>query len=167
MKTSFFSNEYKKYILLFPLSVLIGAVYVNLTEPLVFNYSGSFTLKNVFSYLFKVRTGHLFMLFLMCFSTLKDKLFFAFIGYIGLCFGIIQTSLLMQYGLIGLIVFVVLFCLHNLIYCLSTIALYFFSERKEYKFISVDAFVILMGYLLGFVCEMMISWKIIWVIINK
>lgn len=166
MKTSFFSIDNKKYILLFPLSVLIGAVFINLAGINKINEWGFFstinseknTLITVSKYVFSERIVHFIIVFLMCFSTIKDKLFSVFIGWLGFSLGIVEGALILQFGLEGILYFIVLVCIHNVIYFFSTMGLLAFSEQKEKEKPVVSIAFIIVSYLLGYVVEVFLAY---------
>ena len=164
MKTSFLSVQYKKYILLFPISVLIGSVFVNVVNDLDFGFiqvTQNYGIRKVFLFILKERLWHALFIFLVCYSTIKDKLLLILTGYIGVCFGIIETTLLVNYRTKGILIFIVMFCLHNLVYLLTTIGLMFHSEKKWGKDNINDACIIVFGYILGVLIETVVSSKII------
>lgn len=168
MKTSFFSNDYKNYILLFPVCILIGSVLINIAgiEKInawkLFNncvemeqrYSFWYILK----YVFAERVGHFIIIFLLCFSTIKDKLFLGLVGWLGIVFGVIQSALFVQYGLGGIVCFVVCICLHCAMYFLATIGLLIISEKGTEKLFSPGMFLVIIGYVLGAILEGIVSW---------
>lgn len=118
MEPSFFTNQNKKYILLFPLAVLIGAVIINgfgvdsLNKWGIFDsrmalYSKEvdYSFISVMEYILRKRGLHFIIVFLVCFSTIRDKLFYVLIGWLGISFGMIMGSLYMLYDFKGIIVF--------------------------------------------------------------
>ena len=118
MEPSFFNNQNKKYILLFPLAVLIGAVIINGFGVDSLNNWGIFDSRmtmyckevdysfiSVMEYILRKRGLHFIIVFLVCFSTIRDKLFYVLICWLGMSFGMIMGSLYMLFDFKGIIVF--------------------------------------------------------------
>ena len=174
METSFFSNSYKKYILLFPLGILVGSVIMNLAGISKINEWELFnkaieempSFQVVLSLVLKERLGHFVVIFLMCFSTLKDKLFLVFVGWMGLSMGMIQSVFIIQYGFFGVLLYVFSIGLHCLIYFLATMGLLVISERSEKQVFSLSMCFVLVSYLLGIIIEVCMSWCGLFYVLN-
>ena len=174
METSFFSNNYKKYILLFPLGVLVGSVLMNLAGISKIEEWGLFNkametmprLRVVLRMVLKERLGHLVLVFLICYSTLKDKLFLIFVGWMGLSMGMLQSVFMIQYGFLGMLIFVVIIGFHCLIYFFATMGLLVISERGEKQIFTLSMCFVLASYLIGIVIEIFMSWWGIFCVLN-
>lgn len=173
MKTRFFSNETKKYILLFPLCILIGAVVINMlgTDKVdewgIFNQDFVESAANaktefidVLKYILKKRLGHLLIIFLICFSTIRDKLMLGVTGWFGFTFGIILGALYMQYGLKAIWIFVVAILIHTLIYIFGIGGLWHLSSKPEKKLLSGGYILCFAMLLVGILVESLINWGI-------
>ncbi len=170
MKTSFFSNDYKKYILLFPVCILIGSVLINIAgmdrinEWQLFNteldVDKNYSFRYILKYVFAERSGQFIILFLICFSTIKDKLFLGVVGWLGVVFGMIQSALFMQYEFKGVLFFIVCICIHCAIYFIGTVGLLVISEKEEGKLMGIGAGIVALVYLLGVLVESIMSWVI-------
>lgn len=166
MEPSFFSNQNKKYILLFPLAVLIGAVIINgfgidkLNEWGIFNYRMvNYKFLYVMEYILKKRGLHFLIVFLVCFSTLRDKLFYILIGWLGLTFGMIMGSLYMLYDLKGIIVFALCMLGYIFLYSASITILVYISNNSHKK-LSVGGYGLgVIMFFVGIVVETVINWR--------
>lgn len=167
METSFFSNNYKKYILLYPLGILIGAVVMNLAGLEKINEWGLFnkeievtcSIITVAKLVLKERLGHFVILFLICFSTIKDKLLLLFVGWLGLMMGMLQSVFVIQYGALGVVSYIFIIGLHSLIYFFATMGLLIISERGVKNIWSYSMVFVLISYALGVCVETFMSWK--------
>lgn len=125
METRFFNNTTKKYFLLFPLCILIGAVCINMLgldkvnqwDLFDADFANSLILSDlkfteVFYYLLKKRSLHIVLIVLICFSTIRDKLLYGVIIWCGLTFGVILTALFLQYGFNGIWLFIIAILIH-------------------------------------------------------
>ena len=106
----------------------------------------------------KERLGHFFIVFLMCFSTIKDKLFLVFVGWMGISVGMLQSVFIIQYGFYGVLLYVFSIGLHCLIYFLATMGLLVISERGEKQIFSLSMCFVFVSYLIGMVIEIFMSW---------
>ena len=166
METSFFSNNYKKYILLFPLGILIGSVLMNLAGINKINEWGLFnreielscSFASIMKYVIKERVGNLILIFLICFSTLKDKLILVLTGWLGLMMGLMQSVFVIQYGFLGVISYVFLIGFHCVVYFFATMGLLVISERRESVTFSSSIIFVLISYIIGLVVEIFMSW---------
>ena len=166
METSFFSNNFKKYILLFPLGILIGAVLMNFAGVSKINEWGLFNKElervpsffNVFKIVTKERIGHFVIIFLICFSTVKESFIYFLVGWIGLMMGMLQSVLIIQYGFWGVVCYILVIGLHSMIYFLATMGLLAISEKGKEKVISVSMLLVLLSCLIGIFIEVLMSW---------
>ena len=172
MEPSFFSNQNKKYILLFPLSILIGAVVINafgmdkLNEWGIFDsrmalYSkeADYTFLSVMEYILKKRGIHFLIAFLVCFSTIREKLFYIFIGWLGITFGMIMGSLYMLYDFKGIFIFLLCMLGYIVLYGVSIGVMVYISDNSHKK-LSLSGYGI--GILLifvGIVVESVVNWR--------
>ena len=173
MEPSFFSNQNKKYILLFPLSVLIGAVIINgfgvdkLNEWGIFDarmalYSAEadYTFLNVMEYILKKRGLHFVIVFLVCFSTLREKLFYILIGWLGLTFGMIMGSLYMLYDFKGLFVFLLCMLGYVVMYGIAISVMVYISNNSHKKLSANGYGLGALMILVGIVVESAVNWRL-------
>ena len=173
MEPSFFSNQSKKYILLFPLAILIGAVIINgfgvdrLSQWGIFDermalYSkeADYKFLTIFEYVIKKRGLHIFIVFLACFSVFREKMFFILIGWFGITVGMILGSLYMIFGFKGILVFVICMLCYLVLYAFGIgIMVYISADTK--KRVSMSGYgIVLLIILAGIVVESAANWRV-------
>lgn len=173
MEPSFFSNQNKKYILLFPLTILIGAVIINgfgvdkLSEWGIFDsrmalYSteSDYSFLSVMEYILKKRGLHFLIIFLICFSTLREKLFYILIGWLGLTFGMIMGSLYMLYDFKGVFVFLLCMLVYIVMYGIAISVMVYVSSNSHKKLSANGYGLGVLMILAGIVVESVVNWRL-------
>lgn len=172
MEMRFFSNDYKKYILLFPLCILIGAVIINALGVDKLGEWNFFTpeyiqgvlsvnteFMDILKYMAEKRLKHFVIIFLVCFSKIKDSLLLIIVGILGLCFGIMLGSLYMQYGFNALWFYLVFVVGHILIYTFATVLMLYLSEKNK-SILSSGYMVCFILIIMGILLESVMSWLV-------
>lgn len=173
MESRFFSNQSKKYILLFPIAIIIGAIIINAFGMVKLNEFGIFDermimmcrenrydLLTITKFIVPKRILHFVILFLVCFSTLREQLFYIAISWIGLTFGMIMGALYMQYSLKGLLVFVFGMLIYVMLYCIGVVGLIYIGGQTERK-VSINGYGVCMFLIIsGIVVEILINWTV-------
>lgn len=173
METRFFNNTTKKYFLLFPLSILIGAVGINmlgLDKIVQWNLfdagyissviSADLEFIEIFYYLLKKRSLHIVLIVLVCFSTIKDKLLYGIVSWLGVTFGAILGAVFLQYGFNGIWMFVVGILVHMLIYIVGTVLLLHLSIRTDKNILSGGYVLCFALFCVGVLVETVLNWGI-------
>ncbi|MGN0375116.1 MAG: hypothetical protein ACI4EN_06400 [Butyrivibrio sp.] len=173
METDFFSNDAKKYILLFPLCILIGSVVINILGMDKVNEWGIFTPEfakkvtmsgagfiSMLKYIVKKRILHFVIIFLVCFSTVKEKLLPVVAGWIGFTFGILLSSLYMQYGINGIWIFIINVMIHTAIYVIAVAGILKLSSKHEKKLLSGGNLLCFALFCMGIMVESLLNWGV-------
>ena len=123
------------------------------------------SLVTVIKVVIKERVGHFILLFLICFSTIKEKLLLIFVGWLGMMMGLFQSVFVIQYGFLGVISYVFIIGFHSLIYFFATMGLLVISERVGENIWSNSILFVMISYALGVVVEIFMSWRgLFWII---
>ncbi len=171
MEMRFFLNETKKYILLFPLCVLIGSVIINILNVDKIDEWNLFTpeyinqvlnlkpeFMDVLKYVAGKRVKHFLVVFLICFSTIRDKLLLVLVGWLGFTFGILLGALYIQYGFNSIWFYLVFVVGHMLIYAFATGLMLFLCNRNQKNLLSGGYMACLALVLMGILLESLINW---------
>lgn len=171
MEMRFFSNESKKYILLFPLCVLIGSVIINALGKDKIDEWNLFTpeyingvlnsrpeFMDIWKYVFEKRIKHFIIIFLICFSTIRDKLLLVVVGWFGFTFGILLGALYIQYGFNSIWFYMVFIAGHMLIYTFATGLLLYLCNKNKKTILSGGHIVCFALCLMGMLLESLINW---------
>ena len=171
MEMRFFSNESKKYILLFPLCVLIGAVIINALGKDKIDEWNLFTPEyitgvlnskqefiDIWKYVFEKRIKHFIIIFLICFSTIKDRLLLIVVGWCGFTFGVLLGALYIQYGFNSIWFYLVFVVGHMLIYTFAMGLLLYLCSKNQKTFQSGGYMACIALGLMGMLLESLINW---------
>lgn len=173
METRFFNNTTKKYFLLFPLSILIGAVGINMLGLDKVNQwnlfdadfvnaliSADLEFTEILYYLLKKRSLHIVLIVLVCFSTIRDKLLYAVVIWCGLTFGVILAALFLQYGFNGIWIFIIAIMIHMLIYVIAVGLLLYLCIRTDKNVLSGGYILCFALFCVGIMVETLLNWGV-------
>ncbi len=173
MEMRFFNNLTKKYILLFPLCILIGAVGINMLGPdkvwewnlfdidyLTNVSTADLKFTEVLYFLLKKRSLHIVLIVLVCFSTIRDRLLYYVVAWMGLTFGVILAALFLQYGFKGIWIFAIGILIHILIYIFATIMLLYISVKNDKNVLSGGYILPFILFLAGIMVESLLNWGV-------
>ena len=100
------------------------------------------------------------IVFLVCFSTLREKLFYILIGWLGLTFGMIMGSLYMLYDFKGLFVFLLCMLGYVVMYGIAISVMVYISNNSHKKLSANGYGLGALMILVGIVVESAVNWRL-------
>ena len=125
----------------------------------LYSKEAEYTFFSVMEYIVKKRGFHFLIVFLVCFSVIREKLFYILIGWLGLTFGMIMGSLYMLYDFKGVLVFLLCMLGYIVLYGVAIGIMVYISDNSHKK-LSLSGYG--MGVLLvfvGIVVESIVNWR--------
>ncbi len=172
MEKSFFNNQNKKYILLFPIAIIVGTIFANLcgvqrvkmwdifSLEYISKYNSiTISFNKLLGYIFQKRMRILLLILLSCYTSIKDKIALVVCAGYGFSTGIVIAALTMQYGFKYFPVFVCAVLCHMILYGMGIYIIFriYISDRishpimKKKKYAVVTIGVII--YTIGIIVE--------------
>lgn len=120
--------------------------------------SADLKFKEVFYFLLKKRSLHIVLIVLVCFSTIRDKLLYCVVAWMGMTCGVVLAALFLQYGFKGIWIFVIGILIHLLIYIFATITLLYLSVKNDKNILSGGYMLCFILFLAGIMVESLLNW---------
>ncbi|MCM1306982.1 MAG: hypothetical protein NC223_00100 [Butyrivibrio sp.] len=161
-----FFNANKKYILLLPAAIIVGAVFANFAGTATVGrwgiFSADYTDKflsvsieftRVFAYVFKKRMRMYAFALLASMTKIKDKLALLICACWGFSAGVVIAALSMQYGAGYIVIFFCGILCHMILYGISICAIFMNVGNNEGKRKVLRYLVSALVYLAGMLAE--------------